>query len=206
MEGNRTNCSPSSTQCAVAPPALPPPSAAAAPVAAAPRVVGASPKKELKGGARKSAPLPIPKKIGTAPYPGLDRCRPIRVSPPKAGMLYPCLSDIEMNTDNESESEAEAEAETETETEPEPQVQPESRWATAAVEEGEIEGEHERSTSDRDTSQDMDSSFTADILGRAGLSQFLNTPKRKLDEMQQRAKQSIPEQKETVILADPYNR
>jgi len=34
------------------------------------------------------------------------------------------------------------------------------------------------------TSQDLDSSFTTDILGRAGLSQFINTPKKKLQEMQ----------------------
>ena len=33
-------------------------------------------------------------------------------------------------------------------------------------------------------SLDLDSSFTVDILGRAGLSQFINTPKRKLQEMQ----------------------
>jgi hypothetical protein len=31
---------------------------------------------------------------------------------------------------------------------------------------------------------DLDSSFTIEILGRAGLSQFINTPKRKLTEMQ----------------------
>ena len=33
------------------------------------------------------------------------------------------------------------------------------------------------------TSQDLDSSFTTDILGRAGLSQFINTPKKKLQEI-----------------------
>lgn len=33
--------------------------------------------------------------------------------------------------------------------------------------------------------QDMDSSFTVDILGRAGLSHLINTPKRKLEETHQ---------------------
>lgn len=36
-------------------------------------------------------------------YAGLHQVKPIRVSPPKPGKLYPCLSDIEMATDNEPE-------------------------------------------------------------------------------------------------------
>ena len=36
-------------------------------------------------------------------YAGLEQVKPIRVSPPKPGRLYPCLSDIEMTTDNERE-------------------------------------------------------------------------------------------------------
>lgn len=36
-------------------------------------------------------------------YAGLDQVRPIRVSPPKPGNMYPCLSDIEMTTENESD-------------------------------------------------------------------------------------------------------
>lgn len=37
---------------------------------------------------------------------------------------------------------------------------------------------------DTSVAQDLDSSFTVDILGRAGLSQFINTPKRKIQEIQ----------------------
>ena len=37
-------------------------------------------------------------------YAGLDEVKPIRVSPPKPGKLYPCLSDIEMTTENETDS------------------------------------------------------------------------------------------------------
>ena len=51
------------------------------------------------------------------------------------------------------------------------------------------------------TSLDLDSSFTTDILGRAGLSQFINTPKKKLQEMQlnkQALLRSIAEQNFTV--------
>ncbi len=40
----------------------------------------------------------------TEPYAGIHQVRPIRVSPPKPGKLYPCLSDIESVTENESES------------------------------------------------------------------------------------------------------
>ena len=36
-------------------------------------------------------------------YAGLE-VKPIRVSPPKPGKLYPCLSDIEMTTENETDS------------------------------------------------------------------------------------------------------
>lgn len=51
--------------------------------------------------------------------------------------------------------------------------------------------------------QDLDSSFAIEILGRAGLSQYINTPKRKLQEMQ-------PEIKENVLvttfsIVDLYN-
>lgn len=88
-------------------------------------------------------------------YAGIHQVRPIRVSPPKPGKLYPSLSDIDSVTENESESE-------------------------------ENEEDTPKSTDDRDTraNQDFDSSFTIDILGRAGLSNFINTPKRKLQEMQ----------------------
>ena len=41
----------------------------------------------------------------------------------------------------------------------------------------------QRGNGSLDVSQDLDSSFTVDILGRAGLSQFINTPKRRLQEM-----------------------
>lgn len=37
-------------------------------------------------------------------YAGIHQVRPIRVSPPKPGKLYPCLSDIDSVTENESES------------------------------------------------------------------------------------------------------
>lgn len=40
----------------------------------------------------------------TEPYAGVHYVRPIRVSPPKPGKLYPCLSDIDSVTENESES------------------------------------------------------------------------------------------------------
>lgn len=36
------------------------------------------------------------------PYAGL-LVKPIKVSPPKPGKLYPCLSDIEATTENDSE-------------------------------------------------------------------------------------------------------
>lgn len=39
--------------------------------------------------------------------------------------------------------------------------------------------------------QDLDSSFAIEILGRAGLSQYINTPKRKLQEMQLEVKEKI---------------
>ncbi|KAI9557161.1 hypothetical protein GHT06_016968 [Daphnia sinensis] len=89
-------------------------------------------------------------------YAGIHQVRPIRVSPPKPGKLYPCLSDIDSVTENESEPDENEEEDT------------------------------PKSTDDRDTraNQDFDSSFTIDILGRAGLSNFINTPKRKLQEMQ----------------------
>jgi hypothetical protein len=47
---------------------------------------------------------------------------------------------------------------------------------------------------------DLDSSFTIEILGRAGLSQFINTPKRKLQEMQLEKQQmrTIPGMKENI--------
>ena len=40
-------------------------------------------------------------------YAGLKDVRPIRVSPPKPGKMYPCLSDIEMTTEYESDEEVE---------------------------------------------------------------------------------------------------
>jgi len=57
-----------------------------------------------------------PKKMMTPPqkspakaYAGLRDVRPIRVSPPKPGKLYPCLSDIEMATECETDDEDEQE-------------------------------------------------------------------------------------------------
>lgn len=45
------------------------------------------------------------KSFQTSPYAGVHQVRPIRVSPPKPGRLYPCLSDIEVVTENESDAE-----------------------------------------------------------------------------------------------------
>lgn len=43
-------------------------------------------------------------------YPGLhQKVRQIKVSPPKPGKLYPCLSDIEQTTENESSEESDDE-------------------------------------------------------------------------------------------------
>lgn len=102
-----------------------------------------------------------PRKVKTSPrespvkaYAGLRDVRNIRVSPPKPGKLYPCLSDIEMTTEYETD------------------------------EEDEPEEEQQEANRSQSESLDLDSSFTVDILGRAGLSQFINTPKRKLQEMQ----------------------
>ena len=47
------------------------------------------------GGARQISPC--------KPYDGVHHVKPIRVSPPKPGRMYPCLSDIEMTTENESD-------------------------------------------------------------------------------------------------------
>lgn len=41
---------------------------------------------------------------GVELYDGIHQVRPIRVSPPKPGKLYPCLSDIESVTENESDA------------------------------------------------------------------------------------------------------
>ncbi|XP_046438259.1 anillin-like [Daphnia pulex] len=89
-------------------------------------------------------------------YAGIHQVRPIRVSPPKPGKLYPCLSDIDSVTENESESD-----EQQTDNTPK------------STDGGDLRAGY-----------DLDSSFTIEILGRAGLSQFINTPKRKLTEMQ----------------------
>ena len=149
----------------------PPPPPLPSPV----KVVAVSPKKIVADTQAKISSASKPK-TPLDNYPGLDRCKPIRVSPPKPGRLYPCLSDLEMTTENESESEEDCE-------------------------------ENDQSRSDKeagalDCSQDMDSSFTVDILGKAGLSQFINTPKRKLQEMQdtkptkQERMRSVEEQSE----------
>lgn len=44
-----------------------------------------------------------PEEPPTDPYAGVHRVRPIRVSPPKPGRLYPCLMDIEAIRENEDE-------------------------------------------------------------------------------------------------------
>lgn len=44
-----------------------------------------------------------PEEPPTDPYAGVHRVRPIRVSPPKPGRLYPCLMDIETIRENEDE-------------------------------------------------------------------------------------------------------
>jgi hypothetical protein len=46
----------------------------------------------------------IEQQFSTELYAGIHQVRPIRVSPPKPGKLYPCLSDIDSVTENESES------------------------------------------------------------------------------------------------------
>lgn len=48
----------------------------------------------------------------------------------------------------------------------------------------------------------MDSSFTVEILGRTGLNQFINTPKRKLQELQQ----SMQQQRQNATLPQQQQR
>lgn len=56
---------------------------------------------------RKSLPRNSPEKITQDNHLNisyvLGHVRPIKVSPPKPGKLYPCLSDIEVTTENDSD-------------------------------------------------------------------------------------------------------
>lgn len=65
------------------------------------QAVNSSPRVKGSGIGKPEEKLPRspPKEL----YAGLDQVRPIRVSPPKPGNMYPCLSDIEMTTENESD-------------------------------------------------------------------------------------------------------
>lgn len=66
--------------------------------------VYSSPKKAI-------SPCKELKKSPAKAYAGLRDVRPIRVSPPKPGKLYPCLSDIEMTTEYETDEDEEPEEE-----------------------------------------------------------------------------------------------
>lgn len=62
-------------------------------------------KKSNLDGIPQNANVELKKSIsGAEPYDGIHQVKPIRVSPPKPGKLYPCLSDIESVTENESDA------------------------------------------------------------------------------------------------------
>lgn len=87
-----------------------------------PSVVATSPKKQVTA-TKGCSPAPVrnspagtpvtmnsavARRTSTDSYPGLEEVKPIKVSPAKPGKLYPCLSDIEMTTENDESSSSSA--------------------------------------------------------------------------------------------------